>query len=59
MRPRRHPGLTGGSVLLTVGSARETESSVLAVIDARTMTLLARASVPSAIPLGFHGSFVH
>ena len=46
-------------VLLTVGSARDAESSVLAVIDARTMTPLARATVPSAIPLGFHGSFVH
>lgn len=46
-------------VLLTVGSARDAESSLLAVIDARSMQLLAAASVPSAIPLGFHGSFVH
>jgi len=46
-------------VLLTVGSARDAESSVLAVIDARTMTPVARAVVPSAIPFGFHGSFVH
>ena len=45
-------------VLLTVGSAQNTEASVLAVIDARTMDLVASAEVPSSIPLGFHGSFV-
>jgi beta,beta-carotene 9',10'-dioxygenase len=45
-------------VLLTVGSARDAESSVLAVIDGRTMALIASAEVPSSIPLGFHGSFV-
>jgi carotenoid cleavage dioxygenase-like enzyme len=30
----------------------------MAVIDARTMERLASAEVPSAIPLGFHGSFI-
>ena len=45
-------------VLLTVGTAQNAESSVLAVIDAKTMALVARAEVPSSIPLGFHGSFV-
>jgi len=45
-------------VLLTVGSAKDAESSMLAVIDARTMALVASAEVPSSIPLGFHGSFV-
>jgi carotenoid cleavage dioxygenase-like enzyme len=45
-------------VLLTVGSAENAESSVLAVIDAKTMALVASAEVPSSIPLGFHGSFV-
>lgn len=45
-------------VLLTVGSAQDAESSVLAVIDARTMALVASAEIPSSIPLGFHGSFV-
>jgi carotenoid cleavage dioxygenase-like enzyme len=45
-------------VLLTVGSAQNAESSVLAVIDARTMALVASAKVQSSIPLGFHGSFV-
>ena len=47
-----------GGVLLTVGSARDAESSKLVVIDARTMALVASAEVPSSIPLGFHGSFV-
>jgi beta,beta-carotene 9',10'-dioxygenase len=45
-------------VLLSVGASQRAETSVLAVIDARTMELLASAEVPSAIPLGFHGSFV-
>jgi beta,beta-carotene 9',10'-dioxygenase len=45
-------------VLLNVGSAKESETSVLAVIDAKTMSLLANAEVPSSIPLGFHGSFL-
>lgn len=45
-------------VLLTVGSAQDAESSVLAIIDARSMALLASAQVQSSIPLGFHGSFV-
>jgi len=46
-------------VLLSVGSARDADAAVLAVVDARTMAPLARATVASAIPLGFHGSFVH
>jgi carotenoid cleavage dioxygenase-like enzyme len=45
-------------VLLSVGSAKNAEASVLAVIDAKTMDLLASAEVPSSIPLGFHGSFL-
>jgi carotenoid cleavage dioxygenase-like enzyme len=44
--------------LLSVGSAKNSETSLLAVIDARTMALLASAEVPSSIPLGFHGSFM-
>ena len=44
-------------VLLTVGSAQDAESSVLAVIDASTMGLVASAEIPGSIPLGFHGSF--
>jgi beta,beta-carotene 9',10'-dioxygenase len=45
-------------VLLPVVAAPSTESSVLAVIDAQSMALLASAEVPSSIPLGFHGSFL-
>jgi carotenoid cleavage dioxygenase-like enzyme len=45
-------------VLLTVGAAQNAESSVLAVIDTKTMALVASATVQSSIPLGFHGSFV-
>lgn len=45
-------------VLLVVGSRREGASAMLAIIDARTMAMVASATVPRAIPLGFHGSFV-
>jgi len=45
-------------VLLTVGAAQNSESSILAVIDARSMALVASATVQSLIPLGFHGSFL-
>lgn len=45
-------------VLLTVGTSQRAETSALAIIDAKTMALLASAEVPSAIPLGFHGSFI-
>jgi carotenoid cleavage dioxygenase-like enzyme len=44
-------------VLLTVGSATAGRYSELTVWDARTLDVLARASVPVSIPLGFHGSF--
>jgi carotenoid cleavage dioxygenase-like enzyme len=45
-------------VLLSVGSAKDSETSVLVVIDAKMLALVASAEVPSSIPLGFHGSFV-
>ena len=45
-------------VLLSVGSAKDSETSMLAVIDAKTMALVAGAEIPSWIPLGFHGSFL-
>jgi beta,beta-carotene 9',10'-dioxygenase len=45
-------------VLLTVGACKRVDASALAIIDARTMALLASAEVPNAIPLGFHGSFI-
>jgi len=54
------PGATDedDGVLLSVGASPRSETSALAVIDARTMALLASAEVPRSIPLGFHGSFV-
>jgi carotenoid cleavage dioxygenase-like enzyme len=45
-------------VLVSVGSSQRSEASAMVVIDARTMERLASAEVPSAIPLGFHGSFI-
>lgn len=45
-------------VLLSVGSSKHGASSVLAIIDARTMAPLATIDAPGTIPLGFHGSFV-
>jgi carotenoid cleavage dioxygenase-like enzyme len=45
-------------VLVAVGSREGADVATLAVIDAKTMELLASAEVASAIPLGFHGSFL-
>jgi beta,beta-carotene 9',10'-dioxygenase len=45
-------------VLVTVGSHKSKDSSVLAIIDAKAMALVASAEVSRAIPLGFHGSFL-
>jgi carotenoid cleavage dioxygenase-like enzyme len=55
---RPHGDGEDDGVLLSVGSAKDSETSLLAIIDAKTMALLASAEVPSSIPLGFHGSFV-
>jgi beta,beta-carotene 9',10'-dioxygenase len=44
-------------VLLTVGAHATEDRSTLLVLDAHTLEVLARASVPLPIPLGFHGSF--
>ena len=44
-------------MLLTVGSAVDGEKSWLAVLDAATLQVHARAEVPVPVPLGFHGSF--
>lgn len=54
------PGATeeDDGVLLSVGASQRGEASALSIIDAHTMELRASAQVPSAIPLGFHGSFV-
>ena len=45
-------------VLLSVGTSQRADTSALAIIDAKTMALVAKAEVPNAIPLGFHGSFI-
>lgn len=54
------PGSTDedDGVLLSVGSSQHAETSALAILDAKTMQLLASAEVSKAIPLGFHGSFI-
>jgi beta,beta-carotene 9',10'-dioxygenase len=44
-------------VLLTVGSSSVTQGSEMTIWDARTLDILARITVPIAIPLGFHGGF--
>jgi beta,beta-carotene 9',10'-dioxygenase len=44
-------------VLLTVGSSSATQGSEMTIWDAHTLDVLARITVPIAIPLGFHGGF--
>lgn len=44
-------------VLLSLVLDAEARSSFLAVLDAATLTELARAEAPHAIPFGFHGQF--
>ena len=45
-------------VILTVLTDGEANESYLIVVDARTMTEIARAQAPQTIPAGFHGTFV-
>jgi carotenoid cleavage dioxygenase-like enzyme len=45
-------------VLVTVGSSKTHEASVLMALDARSLDPVASAEVPANIPLGFHGSFL-
>ncbi len=54
-----HPEATeeDDGVLLTVGSSSATQGSEMTIWDARTLDILARITVPIAIPLGFHGGF--
>jgi beta,beta-carotene 9',10'-dioxygenase len=47
----------GDGVVLTVGSSRREARTILAVLDATTLDVLAEASVDVPTPLGFHGSF--
>lgn len=44
-------------VLLSVILRPDAERSVLVVLDAADLTELARAPLPTALPLGFHGQF--
>lgn len=48
----------GDGVVLSVVLEPERGGSSLLVLDARTLTELARAEVPQHIPFGFHGGFV-
>lgn len=45
-------------VILTVALDTAAKNSFLAVIDAKTMTEVARATVPQPVPFGFHGAYV-
>jgi carotenoid cleavage dioxygenase-like enzyme len=44
-------------VLLTVAHGLDRRATALAVLDARSLDVVAWAEIPAAIPLGFHGSF--
>ncbi|HEX3132332.1 MAG TPA: carotenoid oxygenase family protein [Planctomycetota bacterium] len=54
----RPGGTTNEGVLLSVVLDGAREQSFLLVLDATTLTELARAEVPQVVPFGFHGSFV-
>ena len=46
-------------VLLAVGSHVARDAAALFVVDAATMDLIASAEAQVALPLGFHGTFIH
>lgn len=48
----------GDGVVLSVVLEPERGGSSLLVLDARTLTEIARAEVPQHVPFGFHGGFV-
>ncbi|KAI9188370.1 hypothetical protein H9P43_002761 [Blastocladiella emersonii ATCC 22665] len=54
------PGATDedDGVVLSVVLDTQRGTSFLLVLDARLFTEVARAEVPSAVPIGFHGSFL-
>ena len=54
----RPSGAAYDGVLLSVVLDGERARSFLLVLDATTMTELARAELPLVVPFGFHGSFV-
>ncbi len=45
-------------VLLSVVLDKAEEKSFMAVVDARTMREIARATVPQVVPFGFHGQYM-
>jgi beta,beta-carotene 9',10'-dioxygenase len=50
-------GAEDDGVVLSVALDATAGTSCLLVLDAATLTELARATVPHAIPFGFHGGF--
>ncbi len=56
--PSPHPRAEDEGVLLSVVIDTGREASYLLVLDARSMTELARAQAPHSIPFGFHGQFL-
>jgi carotenoid cleavage dioxygenase-like enzyme len=59
-RPARSESAEGedDGVILTIVLDAAKSSSFLCILDARTLTEIARAYAPHAIPFGFHGGFV-
>jgi carotenoid cleavage dioxygenase-like enzyme len=55
--PRPDPTAEDDGVLLSVVLAPADDRSFLLILDAATLTEQARATVPHAIPFGFHGQF--
>lgn len=55
--PRNSPVSEDDGVLLSILSDFDQECSLLLILDAKTLTEIARLSVPQVIPLGFHGQF--
>lgn len=55
--PSPNRTLEDEGVLITIVSDNETNNSYLLFVDARSMTELARASLPSLFPTSFHGQF--
>lgn len=56
--PKPGSNVEDEGVLLSVVLDAEEKRSFMAVIDAQTMTEVARATVPQPVPLGFHGRYM-
>jgi carotenoid cleavage dioxygenase-like enzyme len=55
--PAPSPTAEDDGVLLSVVLDAPTERSYLLVLDARSLSELARAYAPHVVPFGFHGQF--